>query len=427
MKRILLIVLAVVLAIPAAIIGFQFVSEPGHAMAGIPVASGSEQITRGAYLARAGDCMACHTARGGKSYAGGRPIPTQYGNIFTPNITPHSETGIGKWTADDFWRALHNGRSRDGSFLYPAFPYPNYTKVTRADSDAIFAYLKTLEPVDQPNREHELRFPYNQRFLLAGWRALYFRPGVFVQVASRSVDWNRGAYLVQGVGHCSACHTSRNSVGATDTSAELAGGLIPMLNWYAPSLTSDVEAGLGNWDEQHIVDLLKTGVSARGAVFGPMAEVVGKSMQYLADSDIKAMAIYLKSLPQTETPSEPHAVSRSQDIESVMQLGAKLYDKHCAECHRANGTGHPPDYPTLAGNRAVTMHSAVNPIRMVLNGGYAPSTGRDPRPFGMPPFGYALNDTEVAAVVSYMRNSWGNRAPLVSPAEANRYRGSSFD
>jgi mono/diheme cytochrome c family protein len=428
MKRILLIVvLAVVVAIPAAIIGFQFVNEPGRAMAGIPVASGSEQTTRGAYLARAGDCMACHTARGGKSYAGGRPIPTQYGNIFTPNITPDAETGIGKWTADDFWRAMHNGKSRDGSFLYPAFPYPNYTKVTRADSDAIFAYLKTLEPVDQPNREHELRFPYNQRFLLAGWRALYFRPGVYVQVTRRSVNWNRGAYLVQGVGHCSACHTSRNSVGATDTSAELAGGLIPMLNWYAPSLTSDVEAGLGNWDEQHIVDLLKTGVSARGAVFGPMAEVVGKSLQYLADSDIKAMAIYLKSLPQTETPSEPHAVSHSQDIESVMQLGAKLYDKHCAECHQANGAGHPPYYPPLAGNRAVTMHSAVNPIRMVLNGGYAPSTGGDPRPFGMPPFGYALNDAEVAAVVSYMRNSWGNRAQLVSPAEANRYRGTSFD
>ena len=425
MKRLLPI--ALVLIIPATVIGSQWLNDPGSDVPGTALANGAEQIARGAYLARAGDCMACHTARGGKPYAGGRAIPTQYGDIFAPNITPDAGTGIGKWTSNDFWRALHNGKSRNGKFLYPAFPYPNYTKVTRADSDAIFAYFQTLAPVQQANREHALRFPYNQRLLLAGWRALYFRPGVYAPVASQSVEWNRGAYLVQGLGHCSACHTSRNLFGASDNRTELAGGLIPMLNWYAPSLTADTEAGLGSWEQQHIVDLLKTGVSARGAVFGPMAEVVSASLQHLADGDVKAMAGYLKTLPQTDAPAPPQAIVFSQDLKSVMKSGAKLYEKHCVECHQASGVGTPPAYPVLAGNRALSMDSAINPIRMVLNGGYPPSTDGNRRPYGMPPFAHELNDAEVAAVVSYIRNAWGNRAGMVSPIEVSRLRGTPLD
>jgi mono/diheme cytochrome c family protein len=423
MKRILLVILAAIVVVPAVVIGIEFVHDPGSREPGVPVADAAGQITRGSYLARAGDCMACHTARGGKPYAGGRAIPTPFGNIFAPNITPDAATGIGSWTSDDFWRALHNGKSKDGGFLYPAFPYTDYTKVTRADSDAIFAYFKTLAPVHQPNREHELRFPYNQRILLAGWRALYFQPGVYRPDPSQSVEWNRGAYLVQGLGHCSACHTDRNALGASDAKADLAGGMIPILNWYAPALTSDAQTGLGDWQAQHLADLLKTGVSQRGTASGPMAEVVGESLQHLSDSDIGAMAHYLKSLPKTSAPSQPQSVRLSgQDTDAILKAGAKLYEKHCVECHAATGKGIPPAYPPLAGNRSLTMDSAVNPIRMVLNGGYPPSTGGNPRPFGMPPYGPILSDNEVAAVVSYIRNSWGNRAEPVSPVEVGKHR-----
>lgn len=423
MKRIVLIILAAIVLSAVAVIGVQYLYDPGSKEPGVPVADAAAQIAQGSYLARAGDCMACHTVRGGSPYAGGRAIQTPFGNIHSPNITPDVATGIGRWTADDFWRALHNGKSQDGRFLYPAFPYPNYTKVTRADSDAMFAYFKTLQPVRQQNRAHELRFPYNQRILLAGWRALYFRPGVYQPATNQSVDWNRGAYLVQGLGHCSACHTNRNALGAADTDADLGGGMIQILNWYAPSLTSDAEAGLGNWEVQHIVDLLKTGVSPRSTVFGPMAEVVRESLQHLSGNDVRAMAGYLKSLPQTGPRAATVAMQEAGlQTDTVLRRGASLYEKHCVDCHKSNGQGMPPAYPPLDGNRAITMASAINPIRMVLNGGYPPSTGGNPRPYGMPPYGPLFSDDDVAAVVSYIRNAWGNRALLVSPTEVNRYR-----
>ena len=428
MKRLLFIVLAAIVLAPLVFLGIEFVHDPGADEASVPPADLSLQISQGSYLARAGNCMACHTARGGSPYAGGRAITTPFGDIFSPNVTPDMETGIGDWSSDDFWRAMHNGKSRDGRFLYPAFPYPNYTRVTRADSDAIFAYFKTLTPVYRPNLEHRLRFPYNQRGLLAAWRALYFRPGVYRPDTGRSAEWNRGAYLVQGLGHCNACHTNRNALGATERRADLAGGVIPMLNWYAPSLTSGAESGIGEWDAQHIADLLKTGVSARSAAFGPMAEVVRESLQYLADSDIAAMAGYLKSLPQTDAPRRPRSRTFSaQETDNALKLGAELYRDHCIECHGKSGEGIPPAYPPLAGNRSLTVHSAINPIRIVLNGGYPPSTAGNPRPFGMPPFGPSMSDTEVAAVVSFIRNAWGNQGAPVSSVEVARYRGAPLD
>src|SRR5476649_1989491 len=238
-----------------------------------------EQVARGAYLAKAGDCMACHTTRGGAAYAGGRALQTPFGSMLTPNITSDRDTGIGSWSADEFWRALHNGKARDGRLLYPAFPYTNYTRVTRDDADALYAYFQSVPAVAQANRPHELRFPYNQQFMLAAWRALYFKPAVFREDSKQSVDWNRGAYLVQGLGHCSACHSARNTLGATDGEG-LSGGLIPVLGWYAPSLNSGAEAGLGEWMQPHIAQLLKTGASPRATVFGPMAEVVQQSLQH---------------------------------------------------------------------------------------------------------------------------------------------------
>ncbi len=383
-------------------------------------AAATELVERGAYLARAGNCMTCHTVRGGAPYAGGRAIDTPFGTVYTSNLTPDANSGIGKWSAAEFWRALHNGRSRDGRLLYPAFPYPNYTQVTREDSDALYAYLLSLPAAPKPNREHALRWPYGTQPALAVWRALFFSPGVYEPSPKQSTEWNRGAYLVQGLGHCSACHTPRNSLGATEDDLRLAGGLIPMQNWYAPSLASPAEAGVADWDKAHIVSLLKTGVSERGAVTGPMAEVVQQSTQYMNEADLSAMAVFLKDLPQSPMPAPLKPMPALAN-----SPGGKLYTMHCAECHGTDGKGIAGAYPPLAGNRAVTMKSTANLVQIVLNGGYAPSTEGNPRPYGMPPFMLQLNDAEVAALLSYVRNAWGNNAEEVTAVEAARYRGSA--
>ena len=379
-------------------------------------------IERGAYLARAGDCIACHTARGGVAYAGGRALATPFGRFYGPNLTPDKETGIGDWSADDFWNALHNGIARDGRLLYPAFPYTNYTKVTRADSDALFAYFRSLAPQRQPNRPHELGFPYDSQALLAGWRLLYFKPGVHQAQPARGAEWNRGAYLVEGLGHCSACHSTRNRFGANQDGLD--GGLIPTLGWYAPSLTSGSEAGLGDWDKEHIVALLGTGISQRGSATGPMAEVVARSLQHLTPDDLGAMANYLKSLPAAPAPKPNRAPPAS---EQVLAEGGRIYAAQCAQCHGDDGRGKLPAYPPLAGNRAVTLTPAVNAIRMTVNGGFPPGTKGNPRPYGMPPFGHELDDAQVAAVLSWVRISWGNAAPAVTAVDVNRYRAITGD
>ena len=386
------------------------------------------QIVRGEYLARAGDCGACHTVKGKEAYAGGVPMPTPFGTLYAPNITPDPDTGIGKWMADDFWRALHEGRSKDGTLLYPAFPYTNYTKVVRADADDLFAYLRSVKPVRKPNRKHDLTFPYNQRKLLIGWRALYFKAGEYQDDPAQSKEWNRGAYLVDGLGHCNACHSSRNMLGAVSTGDVVAGGLIPIQNWYAPSLTSNRETGLGDWEVSEVVDLLKTGVSARGVVFGPMSVVVHDSLQHLTVADITAMATYLKSQTQLEEPPEPPQIKvTDKQAEALVAQGAKLYENRCADCHQRRGEGVPRIYPPLENNESIVMRYPINAIRIVVNGGFPPSTQDNPRPYGMPPFGQDLTDEEIAAVVSYVRQSWGNHAPAVSPAEITSARGIPVD
>ena len=286
-------------------------------------------ITKGEYLARAGDCVACHTAAGGKMFAGGRPMPTPFGALYAPNITPDEETGIGQWSADEFYRMMHTGVSRDGTLMYPAMPFASYTKVTREDSDAIFAYLMSVVPVRQPNRPHELKFPFNKRELLLGWRTLYFKEGEYIPDPKQSGQWNRGAYLVQGLGHCAMCHTAINALGGSSESKAFEGGMIPNQNWYAPSLTSNREAGLGNWTIKEISDLLQSGVSHRSTVYGPMAEVVYNSLQYLSDEDIAAMAIYLKALPQREAEAPPTSQAR------LVNPGTNV---RCATGMKAKGT-----------------------------------------------------------------------------------------
>jgi len=411
------------LALVVALNGAQAQPTKGSPSSTQVAQTSAEVVARGEYLARLGDCVACHTERGSEPFAGGLAMPTPFGTLYTPNITADPDNGIGKWSADDFWRALHDGRSRDGLLLYPAFPYPSYTKVTRADSDAIYGYLRSVKPSKKKNRPHDMQFPYNQRTLLLAWRALFFEEGVFVAHANESAEWNRGAYLVQGLGHCDACHTSRNFLGATEKDKELAGGLIPLQDWYAPSLTSNREAGLGQWDQDDVIALLRDGISRRGAVFGPMAQVVHDSLQYMTQADARAMAVYLKSLSQGGIPAEPLQVRPTEEQSRLAyEAGAKLYDTHCKACHQPNGTGIPPPYPPLANNQAISMEFAVNPIRMVLFGGFPPSTRKNPRPYGMPPFAYMLSDQEVANILTYMRQSWGNRGSAISAADVARYR-----
>lgn len=384
-------------------------------------------VAKGEYLARAGDCIACHTEPEGKLFAGGRAMLTPFGTLYTTNITPDPETGIGKWTADQFYSLMHDGRSPDGGLIYPAMPFGSYTKVTRADSDAIFAYLKTVPAVRKPNRANDLRFPYNNRSLIIGWRTLFFTEGEYKPDPKQSAEWNRGAYLVAGLGHCAMCHTRINALGGSSESQAFEGGLIPMQEWYAPSLTSNKEAGLGDWSIKDIVDLLRTGISARGVVYGPMAEVVYNSLQYLTEEDVRAMAVYLKSLGQGSPPQPATSSIPRTESSLLLDLGKTVYNSRCASCHGANGEGEPPDYPPLAGNPSIEMASSVNPIRMVLNGGYPPGTAGNPRPYGMPPFAQSLSDDEVAAVVTYIRTAWGNRGAAVSAREANALRSAPLD
>lgn len=376
---------------------------------------------RGAYLTQIGNCMGCHTAQNGQSYAGGHSLDTPIGTFITPNITPDQETGIGLWSEKDFWRALHDGKRRDGDPLYPAFPYTEYTKITREDSDAIFAYLQSLPPVQQRNPPSQIRFPFNFRPLIYIWRAFYFEQGIYQPDAGKSDEWNRGAYLVQGLGHCNACHTTRNPLGASQGEL-LSGGQIMGSNWYAPSLTSLQEASTSDWLIDEIVQLLTAGLSSRATTTGPMADVVSQSLQYLSQDDAHAMAVYLQSLPRTGSHSRGKAPELTEEVDKQLQYGNKIYETHCQSCHGNFGQGAPGAYPPLAGNRSITLASPINVIRSILYGGYAPVTASNPRPYGMPPFTQILNDEEIASVLSYIRNAWGNRGSMVTPAQVDRSR-----
>jgi mono/diheme cytochrome c family protein len=425
MKRAATITLLGIALLAAAAIAWLSKSDEWMDDAGAPVASAAPaSVERGAYLVRVGNCMACHTARGGAAWAGGRAIDTPFGTVYSTNLTPDPEHGIGGWSADDFWRALHLGRSRDGRMLYPAFPYPNYTEVTRADADAMFAYLRTVPAVKRANAEHDLRWPYSTQPALAAWRALYFRPGVYREDAARDAAWNRGAYLVRGLGHCSACHTARNALGASSDMMDLSGGVIPMQNWYAPSLASEREAGVAHWSTAEIAALLRNGASRDATVLGPMAEVVMASTQHLTQDDALAMATFLKALPASAPEEAPRTTPPRVDAR-IAERGAKLYGEHCAQCHGERGEGVRGAYPPLAGNRAVTLPVTANLVQVLLGGGFPPATPGNPRPFGMPPYVMVMGDADLAAVLTHIRTSWGNAAEPVSELEVARQRGGS--
>lgn len=455
---VLAVFLSAVFALCAALVTIELIA--GHAMfhwansQNASVKPSSEAIQHGAYLAKLGNCAACHTARGGQAFAGGKAIHTPFGAVYTSNITPDTATGIGSWSQTAFYRALHEGRSADGHLLTPAFPYPNYTHITRADADALYAYfMHGVAPVAQANRAHALPFPYNTQLALAVWRLLFFdkgKPDDVVQsttktIAARAifqraggqndaesaVPLQRGAYLVRGLGHCSACHAERNVLGATINDQLLSGALMPTQDWYAPSLLDSQQAGVMHWPLADVVALLKTGVAPHASMAGPMAEVVAKSTQYWSDADLQATAAYLQSLP--ESPTQPQARPQAAPSQSTQafERGAQLFAQHCATCHGEQGQGMqlpgPGNeltvaLPALAGNRAVTMRTTANLVRIILAGGYAPSTAGNPRPFGMPPFVHVLNDDDIAAVTTYIRASWGNQADAVSAADVVRHR-----
>jgi mono/diheme cytochrome c family protein len=253
-----------------------------------------------------------------------------------------------------------------------------------------------------------------------GWRTLYFKEGEYQPDPKQSEQWNRGAYLVEGLGHCSMCHTAINALGGSSEEKAFQGGMIPNQNWYAPSLTSNREAGLGEWSNREIVDLLQAGITQRATVYGPMAEVVYNSLQYMSDADAEAMAVYLRSLPPRDSAGVPSSARLVQP--TVMEVGRGTYVAYCAICHGDEGQGNPPMFPPLANNQSITMPSPVNSIRMVLNGGYAPGTQRNPRPHGMPPFAHMLDDDQAAAVVTYIRVAWKNTGTPVAPAQVNELR-----
>ncbi|UPG87360.1 cytochrome c [Luteibacter aegosomatis] len=382
-------------------------------------AHADDLVERGRYLATVGDCVSCHTSRNGQPFAGGRVVPTPFGGIPSPNLTPDRETGLGDWSADDFRRALHEGKGHDGESLYPAFPFTSYTKMTRADTDAIFAFLKSLPAVRNPRTDNTLRFPYRMRSLMAPWRGLFFDAGEYVADPKRSAAWNRGAYLVEGLAHCNECHARRNSFGAPVTDPILAGGIIPVQNWYAPDLSMGANGGLAGWSESDVVSLLKTGRSPQGTALGPMAEVVMRSTQHLTDGDLAAMATYLKSLPGRDPRPLPEQIANARELATQ---GEAIYVKQCAGCHAADGRGKGAAYPPLDRNPSVLDPTGINAIRIVLNGGFAPATAGNPRPYSMPPFSQRLGDDDVAAVVTYIRQAWSNKAAAVSPNDVRAYR-----
>lgn len=386
------------------------------------------QAAQGAYLARLGNCETCHTALGGTPYAGQRPIETPFGTAYSTNLTPDPATGLGNWTKDDFWQALHHGQAKDGRLLSPVFPYPSYTRVTREDADALFAYLQNLPPANQPRRPARMRWPFGTQFALRAWRTLFFTPQDFQPDAAQSKVWNRGAYLVNGLGHCGECHTPRNLLGATQQAKALSGGLIPMQNWLAPSLLSSAAAGIDAWHLGDTLQLLKSGHASQDTSNGPMALVVQGSTQYLNAADLQAMGVYLQSLTPSGKQVKPEATSKTaaanhaSSAPAVLTNVAELYVKHCADCHGRQGQGVPGAYPALANNRAVLLADTSNLIQTVLHGGFAPVTQANPKPFGMPPMMLMLSDAEIAQVLSYLRNSWGNQSAPVTESEVSRLR-----
>ena len=364
-------------------------------------------VQRGEYLARAGDCVSCHTATGGAPFAGGLRLDTPFGYMLSPNITPDPDTGIGRWSLADFQRAMQHGVNNHNQDMFPVMPFDFYTRVTREDVEAIYAYVRTLTPVKNAVEVNHLYFPFNQRWSMAVWRELYFTEGVYKPDPAQSAGWNRGAYLVEGLGHCSDCHSPRNLMGGIEKDKAFTGATID--GWFALNLSSNLHTGLGEWTADEIATYLKTGAyKGKTTALGPMAEVVRNSTSYLTDADLKAMGEYLKSLPA----SSPLRAGRPLPTDKRMQA-AGLYLDLCSGCHQSRGRGVPGTFPPLAGNGVVLAPDPANILKVVLGG--VPAQGKY---VPMPSFASQLTDQGVADLANYIRTSWGNNAPANATADA---------
>jgi mono/diheme cytochrome c family protein len=403
-----------------------------------PAPASQELVQRGAYLARAGDCIACHTAPEGQPFAGGVPLNTPIGMIYSTNITPDLETGIGRYSMDDFVKVMREGVAKDGHRLYPAMPYTSYARLPQEDLLALYAYfMQGMEPVHNPNHPTQLSWPLSMRSLMAVWNALYLKKAEYATDPNKSASWNRGAYLVQGLGHCGGCHTPRGVLSQEKAGSEkdgrqyLAGATLD--NWHASPLTGDRETGLHAWSKDEIVEFLRTGRTARVAALGVMAEVVGKSTQYLTDQDLMAIAEYLKSLPPSNDEGQGNAdlamqasaasaATRALRAGDTGIRGSRVYLDNCNACHRSDGSGANRIFPDLVKNEAVNATDPITLIHIVLAGASMPSTQTAPSAFAMPDFRCRLSDAEVSDVLSFVRGSWGNHAAAVSRDEVGRVR-----
>jgi mono/diheme cytochrome c family protein len=376
-----------------------------------------KQIEHGRYLTIVGDCAACHTLPGsGHDLAGGRAIETPFGRLLAPNITPDRATGIGAWTDDEFINAMIKGTGRNGVHLYPAMPYTYYTKVTRDDALAIRAYLNTVPAVQNAVDANQLPFPLDIRAAMMVWNQLYFTPGTFTPNPNKSAEWNRGAYLAEGLGHCGLCHTPKTILGGDKTSERLQG--YALQGWFAADITNDPRRGLGSWSVDDVANYLKIGHSSTSMGTGLMAETIGQSTSHMNDADLKAIATYLKD---QSGPGDSQADPPAPD-QSTMTVGAKIYADECSGCHVANGKGSAGLFPPLAGSALVQQTDPTSLMHVVLRGARSVATDGAPTASAMPQFAWLLKDDEVAAVLTYIRNSWGNAAPAVSAGDVGKAR-----
>jgi mono/diheme cytochrome c family protein len=392
---------------------------------------GTRLIQQGEYLAHAADCVACHSAPGGAAYAGGRGMGSPLGVMYSTNITPDPDTGIGRYTLQDFDRALRAGIARDGHHLYPSMPYPSYSKVSDADIAALYAYfMKAVKPVHQPNRPDDIPWYYNVRWAMPLWNMVYLHNGAYQNDPGHDAQWNRGAYLVQGLGHCGACHTPRGRLYAeaalTQQGREYLSGA-SLDNWSAADLTGDAAFGLGRWSEQQIVQFLKSGHNDQGTAFGSMIDAINYSTQFLTDQDNQAIAHYLKSLPPAhpDTPQSWNydpATEQALNASQYRAAGSLNYVTYCAGCHRRDGRGAAPFIPALAGNPAVLDPDPVSLINITLNGSAPVVVSGDPDFYRMASFRSLLDDQQIADIISFVRTAWGNQAAGVNASQVGQLR-----
>lgn len=375
------------------------------------------QLERGRYIATTANCVGCHTDvdNDGTPWAGGLAMETPFGPITTPNITFDEETGIGRYTRDDFWNALHHGVRRDGAQLYPAFPYPYFTRMPREDVDALYDYLSTIPPVRAAHvPEADLPAPLRIRAAVRAWNLLHFEPGVFQPDPEKSEAWNRGAYLVDGPAHCGACHTDKHVTGGDRQSEYLRGGTLE--NWYAPNIRGGENGGISHWSEDDIVAYLGTGRASHTIAMSRMGEVVSLSTQHMTDEDLRAIATYLKDLDD-----EPREAADTPD-DMVMETGRAIYFDNCAACHVADGSGVDYIYARLDGSNKVNSDDPTTIIRVVLEGAHAEPTEARPAPLGMPAFGWKLSDREIADLLTYVRSAWTNSASVIGESDVASVR-----